>query len=106
MALSSAVDKAILLGKRLHAVGRHSPSPIPLSVDNKAARDLVYNPEHHDKSKPIMEYHFRFRFHVESHRLTIPFVSTDDNYSDFFTKALKTAVFMRFRNTIMNISTP
>ncbi len=106
MALSSAGDAAVLLGKRLQAVGRRSPSPIPLSVDNKAARDLAYNPEHHDKSKHIMAHHFRIRLNVESHRIIVPFVSTDDNYSDFFTKALRTPVFMKFRRTIMNISTP
>ena len=76
MALSSAGDAAVLLGKRLQAVGRRSPSPIPLSVDNKAARDLAYNPEHHDKSKHVMAHHFRIRLNVESHRIIVPFVST------------------------------
>ncbi len=106
MAVSAAGDMAVLLSDRLGALGRCSAAPVSPSMDNKAARDLAYNPEHHDKSKHISAFHFRIRLHVEAHRLTIPFVNTEDNYSDFVTKALKPPLFKRFRSVIINIRTP
>jgi hypothetical protein len=102
MAASSASDEAIRLDDRLRAFGLHSPGPISLSVDNMAARDLTYNPEHHDKTKHLSDFHLRIRLLVEAHRLTVPYVRTEDNYSDFFTKALKSATFMKFRSILMN----
>jgi hypothetical protein len=106
MAASHASDEAVLLDDQLRAFGRHSIGPISLSVDNMSARDLTYNPEHHDKTKHIAPAHFRIRSLVEAHRLTVPYVRTEDNYSDFFTKALKTATFMKFRSVLMNTFTP
>ena len=106
IAASSAADEAIILDDTLRQYGISSSSPISLSVDNKAARDLTYNPEHHDKTKHIDRHHFRIRQLVESHRLTVPYVSTADNYSDFFTKALPNKLFYKLRSIVMNIPTP
>jgi hypothetical protein len=61
MAASAASDEAILIDDRLRAFGRQSIGPISLSVDNMSARDLTYNPEHHDKTKHISAVHLRIR---------------------------------------------
>ena len=74
-----------------------------LHCDNKAARDLAYNPEHHNKTKHIARRHFFVRDMVESFELNVPFVGTADNVADFFTKALDAKTFFRFRNILMNV---
>ena len=47
-----------------------------LSTDNTGARDLAYNPEHHEKTKHIARRHFYVREVVEEGMLRVPFVGT------------------------------
>ena len=78
-------------------------APVELGVDNTGARDLAHNPEHHQRSKHIQRRHYFIRELVEEGRLTVPFVPTDKNIADFFTKALKPPQFIHFRDIIMNV---
>ena len=75
----------------------------PLSVDNTAARDLAYNPEHHSKTKHIDRRHFYVRELVEEQKLVVPFVATANNMADFFTKPLPGRAFFPMRDRIMNV---
>ena len=59
-----------------------------LGTDNKSARDLSYNPEHHNKTKHIARRHFFVRDMVEAFELHVPFVPTADNVADMFTKPM------------------
>ena len=77
--------------------------PVSLSVDNQGARDLAYNPEHHPKTKHIDRKHFYIRELVEMGRISVPFVPTEDNVADFFTKPLVGKRFDRLRSVLMNI---
>jgi hypothetical protein len=79
--------------------------PLDLGVDNQAARDLAYNPEHHKRTKHIDRRHFFVRELVEEGILRVPFVSTKDNWADFFTKALDANRFIELRSHIMNTRT-
>ena len=80
-------------GQQVRPLGTEHPPRVPslpdgptvLSTDNKAARDLSYNPEHHDRSKHIARRHFFIRDMVEAQEVVVPLVSTDDNDADFFT---------------------
>ena len=74
-----------------------------LAMDNQAGRDLAYNPEHHSKTKHIQRRHYFVREMVEDFRITVPFVGTDDNDADFFTKVHKGPKFFALRDRIMNI---
>ena len=74
-----------------------------ISVDNQAARDLAYNPEHHKRTKHIDRRHFYVRELVENHTIRVPFVRTADNLADLFTKALVPRTFLALRNIIMNV---
>ena len=76
--------------------------PLDLGVDNQAARDLSYNPEHHKRTKHIDRRHFFIREMVEAGRIVVPFVRSADNLADFFTKPLPARVFVRMRDAIMN----
>ena len=89
------------LGAALHEFWRCAAAT-KLATDSKSARDVAYNPEHHDKMKHVQRRHFYVRDMVESHELTVPFVYTDDNIADFFTKPLEGKKFHSMRCLIMN----
>ena len=74
-----------------------------MAVDNKGAQDLSYNPEHHARTKHIERRHYFVRERVESLEISVPFVRSEQNMADFFTKPLSAATFFRLRNTIMNV---
>ena len=79
------------------------PGPTPLSTDSQSARDVSYNPEHHDRMKHVARRHFFVRDMVEEFELEVPFVRTDDNSSDMLTKPMKSVPkFFQFRAFIMN----
>ena len=103
MAASEATKEAVYLDTFLSELGLSDGKPIDLSVDNTGARDLAYNPEHHDKTKHIERRHFYVREMVEAMRIRVPFVSTTENLADFFTKALPSKSFHVMRDRIMNV---
>ena len=104
MAASEATKEAVYLRHFLDELGEGTSEPLSLGVDNKAARDLAYNPEHHQKTKHIERRHFFIREVVESGRIVVPFVASADNLADFFTKALDGPKFFEMRDVIMNVS--
>ena len=74
-----------------------------LRTDSKSARDVSYNPEHHDKMKHVARRHFFVRDMVETFELEVPFVRTADNLADILTKPMKDAKqFQKLRKVIMN----
>ena len=87
----------------LEEVGLPARSTVELSTDNTGARDLAYDPEHHDRTKHIERRHFFIRELVEEKHLVVSYVNTVDNIADFFTKALAAKTFYQLRNKIMNI---
>ena len=104
MAASEAAKETIYLSTFLKELGMFpEDKPAQLAVDNSAARDLAYNPQHHDRTKHIARRHFFIREMVEDGRLSVPYVRTTDNLADFFTKPLPASVFFAMRDKIMNI---
>eukprot|EP00965_Chrysotila_dentata_P072595 2398450-Pleurochrysis_carterae.AAC.1 len=53
IAASEATKEAVYLRTLLADLGIRNEEPTPLSMDNKSAIDLAYNPEHHQQSKHI-----------------------------------------------------
>ena len=102
--VSLAAKEAAYLSKFLAELGHGSSGPIPLHVDNQAARNLAYNPEHHERTKHIDRRHFFIRELVEDGRIVVPFVRSADNIADFFTKPLPSKSFFKFRDIIMGYS--
>ena len=82
---------------------RGSDLPVPLRMDNAAARATAYNPEHHAKVKHIERRHFFIRDMVESLVIEVPYVPTDENIADFFTKPLAAKKFFPMRDRIMGV---
>ena len=66
MAASEAAKDAVYLSNFLKELGLTSPSQIAsLAVDNTAAIDLAYNPQHHKRTKHIERRHYFVRECVE-----------------------------------------
>ena len=105
MAASEAAKDAVYIDRFSRELGITAPGadPIDLLVDNKAAIDVAYNPEHHGRVKHVERRHFFIREMVEEGRIRVPFVSTVDNCADFFTKALTGKQFFILRQRIMNL---
>ena len=103
IALSEATKDVVYLRKLVKNLRAPEPGPSPLSTDSKSARDVSYNPEHHDRMKHVERRHFFVRDMVESFEIEVPFVPTENNPADFFTKPMKNAArFREFRKLVMN----
>ena len=101
------VEQYRRLQEEVDALPDGSPRPpTKLYVDNQAAIASAYNPEHHGKLKHVERRHFYIREAIEAHRLCVPFVRSDANLADFFTKPLKPKRFFELRDKIMNIQSP
>ena len=93
----------VYLRKLLSGLREKPSDPTRLFTDSQSARDVSYNPEHHDKMKHVARRHFFVRYIVEDFEIEVPFVRTVDNIADFFTKAMKhSKQFFNFRRIIMN----
>ena len=104
MAASEAAKEAVYLDRFVEELGfKDDADPIHLSLDNKAAIDSSYNPENHSRTKHIDRRHYFIRELVEEGRIVVPFVSSEDNLADFFTKPLKPVRFFVLRDKIMNV---
>ena len=89
--------------KLVRGLDAPEPDETPLSTDSQSARDVSYNPEHHDRMKHVQRRHFFVRDMVENFELVVPSVPTKKNPADFFTKPMHNATeFVRFRRIIMN----
>ena len=107
IALSEAAKDVVYLRKFVRGLVPGSESgPTMLNTDNKAARDLYYNPEHHERTKHIARRHFFIRDMVEAQEIVVPLVNTNDNDADFFTKPLPPKRFKHLRRRIMNLARP
>ena len=49
IALSEAAKDMVYLRKLVSGLGESETGPSPLATDSQSARDVSYNPEHHDK---------------------------------------------------------
>ena len=73
MAASVAASEAVHLKGFLTELGLHGDEPVSLGVGNTGARDIAYNPEHHQKSKHIARRHFFVRECVENGEIVVPY---------------------------------
>ena len=104
MAASEAAKEAVYLDRLLDELGfKLDSQPIQLALDNKAAIDSSYNPENHSRTKHIERRHYFIRELVEANRIVVPFVRSEDNHADFFTKPLVASKFFPLRDKIMNV---
>ena len=80
--------------------------PTKQYCDNQAAIASAYNPENHGKLKHVERRHFYIREAIEEAKICVPFVRSDENLADFFTKPLRPQRFFELRDKIMNVKEP
>ena len=70
--------------------------------DNLGTIFTSNNPQTSGKDKHMKVRFFKHRDNVSSGELRVKFIGTDENVSDFFTKALLRGQFLYHRSTAMN----
>ena len=100
-AMAHATSEIVWLRWLLSDMGVTYSSPTPLYCDNKSAIQIAHNSVFHERTKHIeIDCHF-VRQHLQSGTITLPFVSTTLQLTDFFTKTHTTA---RFRFLLDKLS--
>ena len=103
MAASEAAKEAVHLRSLYNELTQSEAKPTRLHLDCKAAIDTAYNPEHHSTLKHVQRRHFFIRqVLAEDHQIILPYVESDKNLADFFTKPLPARQFFELRKAIMN----
>ena len=103
IAASEAAKEALYLKRFAEELNMTDGNPLALHGDNQGSIDLAYNPEHHARTKHIDRLHFFIREAVENNEIVVPYVQTDSNLADFFTKPLPAKKFFPMRDKIMNV---
>ena len=85
---ATAAMQAVWLSRLIADIQGTEAKSVKLLVDNKSAIALSKNPVHHDRSKHIdLRYHF-IRDCVETSKIDIEYVGTEDQLADVLTKSL------------------
>lgn len=78
--------------------------PVQVYCDNKGALDLAVSTKNHPRVKHVdLKFHFT-REALQAKVIALDYVSTSANIADFFTKALDTNLFQKFK-LMLNIQT-
>ncbi|GKB82272.1 hypothetical protein Tco_0949167 [Tanacetum coccineum] len=94
---AQASKEAVWLKMLLEEPG-HEQEKITLFCDNESALYLARNPSFHSKTKHIrVQYHF-VREQVEEGTVDMQKIHTDDNASDYMTKAINRDKFIWCRS--------
>ena len=71
-----------------YELGFSQPDPTPLNANNTSAIQIATNPFYHERTKHIeVGCHF-IREALDSHIISLPYISTTLQIADVFTKAM------------------
>ena len=97
MALSEACSEVAWLTSLQREIGFGTTSPTPLVSDSQGGIFLAINPAHDRRLKHVdIRYHF-IREYVESKKVSIVYISTEDMIADILTKPLGRVKYKKFR---------
>src|SRR5206468_3113460 len=100
VALCEAAIEAIWLRNFLEELGFPQHEPTIVRVDNQSAMKLARNPEFHKRTKHIeVRFHFS-RSAIEQKKITLEYISTEEQQADIFTKPLQKTKFETMREKI------
>ena len=100
VAAAAVAMQAVWLSRLIADIQGTEAKSVKLLVDNKSAIALSKNPVHHDRSKHIdLRYHF-IRDCVETGKIDIEYVGTEDQLADVLTKPLGRVQFMELKKRI------
>ncbi|KAL5705698.1 hypothetical protein ACHQM5_023965 [Ranunculus cassubicifolius] len=83
-----ATSQAIWLKRILKDLGEKQKKAISILCDNKSAIAISKNPVHHNRTRHIAIKHHYIQDMVEKGKIEVKYISTEDQVSDIFTKAL------------------
>ncbi|KAG6513861.1 hypothetical protein ZIOFF_024198 [Zingiber officinale] len=87
-AMAHGLAEMLWLSFLLTDIGLKVELPLRLYCDNKAAINIANNPIQHDRTKHIkIDRHF-IRERLDSGELCLPYVKSEDQLADIFTKAI------------------
>ena len=95
ISLSQCINEIVWIISFMKELGFSVPLPVPVYCDNKSAKDLAYNPIHHDRTKHIDITYHRIREFILDGTVRVLHIPTHNNPADLFTKSTKTAIFTR-----------
>lgn len=104
MALAAATQEAKYLVQLVKDMCQSDKSNVAtLMVDNQGALALAKNPVHHQRTKHIdIRYHY-IRSEVESGKIHLEYVSSQENIADIFTKPVPRLRLEKFVRIIFNV---
>ncbi|XP_057478145.1 retrovirus-related Pol polyprotein from transposon TNT 1-94 isoform X6 [Actinidia eriantha] len=92
-AMAHGVCELLWLQTLLHDLGVLIDGPMKLYCDNKAAINIAHNPVQHDRTKHIeIDRHF-IKEKLSEGLICMPFVKSEDQLADIFTKGLSSKSF-------------
>lgn len=100
IAAVAAACQGVWLGRLLGDLLSQEPEKVALKVDKKLSIALCQNPIHHDQSKHIdVKYHY-IKECVETGKVEVDYVCTEDQLVDILTKSLGRVKFLEMRRKI------
>ena len=86
--MASTASKLTWIKQLLADIGIKIQEPIKMFCDNQAARHIATNPVFHKRTKHIeVDCHF-IREKIQTKEIETPFVRSEDQLADIFTKGL------------------
>ena len=104
MALSNCINELVWIITFLRELGYEVPTPVHVYTDSKSARDLSYNPVHHDRTKHIDIAYHRIREFILDGTIVVCHISGINNPADIFTKNVSSSVFKRLIKKVFDSS--
>jgi hypothetical protein len=92
-----ASKEGIWLRTLLNSINYTATGPTTICCDNNAAINLSEDPALHDHVKHINTKHHFLCKCVQSNKISLSYINTNDNITDIFTKALETKKFNHFQ---------
>ncbi|XP_060964985.1 retrovirus-related Pol polyprotein from transposon RE2 [Cannabis sativa] len=106
--VAHGICEIIWIKRLLEELKSSQSSPMKLYCDNKAAIAIAHNPVLHDRTKHVeVDKHFT-KEKIESGQVCMPYVSSEDQVADIFTKGLckKQFDFLTSKLAMENIFSP
>ena len=87
--MASTASELVWLKQLLKDMGIMYDQPMKMYCDNNSARHIASNPVFHERTKHIeVDCHF-IRENVQAKEIETPFVRSEDQLADIFTKGLE-----------------
>jgi hypothetical protein len=99
-AMASTTSELIWIKQLLVELGINTREPTKMYCDNQAARHIASNPVFHERTKHIeVDCHF-IREKIQGKEIETPFVKSQDQLADIFTKGLESRPFKENTNKL------